>query len=439
MAGGGRVRLSWGRVPTDPPRTVLAPSSRSAPIDWRQDGTALGYGLGRSYGDSCLNTGQTLISTRWLDRLIAFDESSGSLTCEAGVTLKSILEFALPRGWFLPTTPGTQFVTLAGAIANDVHGKNHHAAGSIGHHVERFELLRSDGSRVEVDRVSQPALFAATVGGLGLTGFISEATLRLRPVPGPWIEQTVRRFRSLAEFFEVDAELKPGFEHTVAWVDCAASATQRGRGIYMAGNHADLAGPARRSRGLTMPVQPPFSLVSHVTLRAFNSLYFNRPLPSGPHRIHYAPFFYPLDSIRHWNRMYGPRGFFQFQCVLPPGEAMRALTRLLERIAASGAGSFLAVLKTFGARAAEGILTFPRPGTTLALDFPNRGEETSRLFRSLEDVVTEAGGALYPAKDSHMTPTAFRAGYPGWQSMLPHVDPRCSSNFWRRVKGDEQA
>ena len=355
------------------------------------------------------------------------------MTCEAGVTLQSIVTFALPRGWFLPTTPGTQFVTLGGAIANDVHGKNHHAAGSFGHHVERMELIRSDGSRLPVDRKSCPDLFAATVGGLGLTGFITQATLRLRKVQGPCIEQTLCRFRSLAQFFEIDAQLKPSFEHTVAWVDCTAAGSQRGRGIYMAGNHAAQSLVAQPPRRLAVPIQPPFSLVNKLTLRAFNALYFNRPLPSGPHLVHYAPFFYPLDSILNWNRMYGPRGFYQFQCVIPPTDSERALLKLLDLIAAARSGSFLAVLKTFGARTSEGILSFPRPGTTLALDFPNHGEATDSLFREMEDVVVEAGGALYPAKDAHMTAAAFRAGYPRWEAMLPHLDPRFSSNFWRRV------
>ena len=431
----GTARLSWGRVPAAAPRRIVAPVSRSAPVDWPSEGTVLGYGLGRSYGDSCLNSGQTLVCSRWLDRLIAFDAGSGALTCEAGVSLEQILGFSLPRGWFLPTTPGTQFVTLGGAIANDVHGKNHHAAGSIGHHVDSLELLRSDGSRIRVSRVDTPALFAATVGGLGLTGFITEATLRLRKVRGPWIEQTVRRFRSLEEFFEVDAQLKPSFEHTVAWVDCVAPRGQLGRGLYMAGNHTDDAGAAPARRRLAMPVQAPFSLVGRLTLRAFNALYFNRPLPRGPHRVHYQPFFYPLDAILDWNRIYGPRGFYQFQCVVPPAESRRALTKLLQLIAASGAGSFLAVLKTFGQLASEGILSFPRPGTTLALDFPNHGQATDRLFRSMEEVALEAGGALYPAKDAHMTAAAFRAGYPRWEAMLPHIDPRVSSNFWRRVTG----
>jgi FAD/FMN-containing dehydrogenase len=295
-------------------------------------------------------------------------------------------------------------------------------------------LWRSDGSRLTVDREHAPALFAATVGGLGLTGLVATATVRLKPVPGPWLEQRIVRFRSLNEFWDVDAKLRPAHAYTVAWVDCVASSKERGRGIYMAANHAEIGSRRpRRRRPMRIPLDPPFSLVGALSLRAFNWLYYHRPRPLELHPVHYEQTFYPLDNVLEWNRIYGPRGFFQFQCVVPPEASRSALARLLELIAARGTGSFLAVLKTFGERASDGILSFPRPGTTLALDFPDQGERTRTLFREMEAVVVDSGGAMYPAKDALMSATAFRAGFPRWTLMREHLDPRFSSHFARRV------
>ena len=435
-----RVRMSWGRLPFPPPARELTVNSRSAALalepaaSWQM--SWLPYGNGRSYGDSCLNGGAGVIRTRGLDKLIAWDAQRGVLECEAGVMLQDIIGFALPQGWFVPVTPGTQFVTVGGAIANDVHGKNHHAAGSFSRHVRSFELLRSNGERLPVDRDVQPSLFAATVGGLGLTGLLTRATLQLKRVPGPTLLETKRRFRSFDEFFAVDAELRATHEYTVAWIDCVAPAGERGRGIYGAANHVE--GPAMQGAGRArrVPVDPPVSLVGPLSLRLFNAAYFRQPLAEGPRRVDYRPFFYPLDGIEEWNRIYGPRGFFQFQCVLPPEGARASLPRLLEVIARDGSGSFLAVLKTFGELPSEGLLSFARPGTTLALDFANRGDATRRLIAELEAIVIAARGALYPAKDALMSPEAFRASYPRWQAMHAVIDPAFSSQFWRRVTAD---
>jgi FAD/FMN-containing dehydrogenase len=428
------ARLSWGRVPHPPPRHVVEPLSRSWSLELRPDLTYLPYGNGRSYGDSCLNPTLGVISTRRLDRFIAWDAQNGILTCEGGALFADIIRFAMPQGWFLPVTPGTKFVTVGGAIANDVHGKNHHVAGTFGQHVDAIQLLRSDGNRSETARNSGADRFTATIGGLGLTGLIAEATLRLKPVHGPWLEQQIVRFRSLEQFFEIDAKLRPRHEYTVAWVDCTATGDSSGRGLYMAANHIDLAGASRGGRSrLRIPLDPPVSLVGALSLRAFNWLYYHRPRPRDRHRIHYEQIFYPLDSVLEWNRIYGPRGFFQFQCVVPPAASRSALGDLLILIARHRAGSFLAVLKTFGDQRSEGFLSFPRPGTTLALDFPDLGETTRRLFSEMEAVVIQHGGALYPAKDGLMSSTAFKAGFPAWEQMREHIDPRFSSQFARRV------
>lgn len=432
------ARLSWGRLPFAAPVHIVRPASRSQPLALHRGTSYLPFGNGRTYGDACLNPDQGLIDARGLDRFIDWDREGGRLTCEAGVLLADILRLVLPHGWFLPVVPGTQLITVGGAIANDVHGKNHHVDGCFGHHVECLELLRSDGSRRRIDRTDQPQWLAATVGGLGLTGLIVSATLRLKRVAGPMIAQTLQRFRALEEFFEVDAQLRSRHDYTVAWIDCIAPARQRGRGLYMAGNFAAAAPAAgRRSGGLRVPFDPPLSLVGSASLRAFNFAYFHLPRPTGVHLVDPQKFFFPLDRVQEWNRIYGPRGFFQFQCALPPSTMREGLRELLGLIARRGVGSFLAVLKTFGDRPSEGILSFPRPGATLALDFPNQGEPTRRLFAEMEAAVLAAGGAFYPAKDALMTPAAFRASYPRWREMLSFIDPAFSSNFWRRVTRDE--
>jgi FAD/FMN-containing dehydrogenase len=352
--------------------------------------------------------------------------------------LAEIINLVLPQGWFLPVTPGTRFVTVGGAIANDVHGKNHHRTGSFGHHVLSFELLRSDGSRRACTSESdEDGWFSATVGGLGLTGLITHAQLQLRRVPGPLLESENIRLGSLDEFFSISRASADTHEYSVAWIDCLASGRARGRGHFTRADHAaQAAGERPNSPGgaLAIPFTPPVSLVNRLTLRPFNTLYYRRQLPRTRRSAsHLLPFFYPLDGISEWNRMYGPAGFLQYQCVLPPATAADGVDALLAEIARSGTGSFLAVLKEFGNQPSRGLLSFPRPGTTLALDFPNRGPEVFRLLDRLDHIVDEAGGALYPAKDARMSATSFRRAYARVNDFLPYLDPRFSSGFWRRV------
>lgn len=424
---------SWGRHPTAQ-QTLVALHDRTAPLpDF--EGSALPYGNGRSYGDSCLNDRGTLLRTRGLDRFIAFDAERGVLRCEAGVLLADILALVRGRGWFLPVTPGTKYVTVGGAIANDVHGKNHHVAGCFSRHVLGFELLRSDGSRLHCSPTDNAAWFAATVGGLGLTGLVTWVELQLKRVRGPYLNCETHRFGHLREFFALSEASEPDYEYTVAWVDCTARGSALGRGHFIRANHAPTAeGPAPPRRRLRVPVTPPVCLVNGASLRVFNALYYHRQRRPVAHALcHYEPYFYPLDAIGEWNRLYGPRGFFQYQCVVPPQASEAAITELLQRIAAGGDGSFLAVLKVFGQQPSAGILSFPRPGTTLALDFPNKGEATLALLDRLDDVVAAAGGAVYPAKDARLSAARFRRYFPQWESMQPYLDPRFSSSFWRRV------
>jgi FAD/FMN-containing dehydrogenase len=418
---------SWGNLPYAPPSRQRRLFDRAAALPACD--SMLAWGNGRSYGDSCINSGGELLETRGLDRYLAFDAANGVLRAEAGVLLDDVIRTFLPRGWFLPVTPGTRFVTLGGALANDVHGKNHHVAGTFGCHVTRFELLRSDGSRRECSPGENAELYAATIGGLGLTGLVTWVELQLRRVPGPAIALDNHRFHGLDEFFALNAEAERTHEHVVAWIDCVASAP---RGILMAGNHGEGAVPPAPTFSPAVPMTPPFSLINRASLAAFNTAYFHRPLPVRQ-TVHCLPFFYPLDNLLHWNRVYGRRGFYQYQCAVPKGVEREATAALLDAIRKSGQGSFLAVLKTFGEVASPGMLSFPLPGANLALDFPNDGVATLALFERLDSIVSDAGGRLYPAKDARMPGALFRAGYPRWQEFSQYVDPKFSSNFWRRV------
>ncbi len=439
-----QVFTSWGRV-TPGPHEALGLSGRHQPLPLPEgEGKVLPYGNGRSYGDSNLNPGGALLQGAQLDRFISFDAATGVLRCEAGVLLHDIIKLVLPQGWFPPVTPGTQFVTVGGAIANDVHGKNHHAAGSFGNHVLGFELLRSDGSRRWCSPIDEPAWYAATIGGLGLTGLITCAEIQLRRVANPFMDSETVRFRNLGEFFELSQASERDFEYTVSWIDCAFTGQRLGRGLFNRANHAPAVldtrlVPPKLTGGVVeaarrVPLTPPISLINPLSLKAFNTLYFNKQVGDVVRSLqHYRPFFYPLDALLEWNRIYGPRGFYQYQCVVPHGQAYAATAELLDTIARSGQGSFLAVLKQFGEPASRGMLSFPTPGTTLALDFPNTGPRVHKLFTALDDIVRKAGGRLYVAKDGRMGTELFKAGYPRLQEFLPHIDPRFSSGWWRRV------
>lgn len=429
---------SWGRFPAVP--------QTPHPCHWRGEtgallravgmhhGSTLPFGNGRSYGDSCLADSGHVLCMRPLDRFISIDWDSGLLCAEAGVTLGEILALAIPRGWFLPVTPGTQYVTLGGAVANDVHGKNHHVRGTFGCHVRRLVLARSDRDDCDCSATKNADLFNATIGGLGLTGVIKTVTLQLIPVRSSIIDTLSVRFDSLAEFFALSAELDPLHEYSVSWIDCTARGAAMGRGVFSAGNHAITGGLAvANARRRSVPFTPPLSLVNAVSLRGFNWAYFHAHAAGRRNgRTPHEPFFYPLDRLLYWNRLYGPRGFQQYQCVIPDATAEDAIAHLLRAISASGGGSFLAVLKRCGGIRSPGLLSFPLPGVSLALDFPQNGQ-LATLLRRLDDIAREAGGRLYPAKDAHMTGADFRHFYPRWEEVEALRDPALLSRFWARV------
>jgi FAD/FMN-containing dehydrogenase len=428
---------SWGRYSQSSPAQILPLSWVSEIPDFnRYSRPVLAYGKGRSYGDSCLNDGGVLLDTTGLDRFIRFDVDNGILRCEAGVTLQSVLRLILPAKWFLPVTPGTQFVTVGGAIANDVHGKNHHRAGSFGCHVHRFELLRSDRGKVLCSREHNEDLFEATIGGLGLTGLILWVEFQLKRVPGPWIDSEQIRFSGLEEFFELSAASDESYEYTVAWLDCISTGKRLGRGMFMRGNHSTTRREDARVRRAAQSVygfDPPEILISRPTIRAFNWMYFHRQLRRiRRNTVHFERFFYPLDQIADWNRLYGRRGFLQYQFVVAY-EKREAVREILTLLANSREVCTLSVLKVFGEVRSPGLLSFPRPGVTLALDFPFQGQSTLDLCEHFDQVVKRNAGAVYPAKDARMSSESFQTYFPRWTEFSSFLDPRFGSDFWRRV------
>lgn len=404
--------------------------------DWEDP--VLPYAYGRSYGDSCQNDEGILLLTKRLRHFLAFDEQHGILRCESGVSIADILETFVPRGWFPPVTPGTKHVSIGGAIANDVHGKNHHRAGTFGCHVLQFELLRSNGERLRCSPHEHSGLFQATIGGLGLTGIILWADIQLKPIHNAYMDIERMRFSSLDEFFALTVDSDRSFEYTVAWLDCLAGPRRLGRGIFMRGNHAIgdqvPSRPVDSTPRLTIPFDAPACLLNRYTLKLFNTLYFHHQAPDPEQgREFYETFFYPLDRVEHWNRIYGTRGFLQYQCVIPTQHERDGIRELLTLINHARQGSFLGVLKKFGDIPSPGLLSFPRPGTTFALDFPFVGEETLSLFNKLDEVVRQYGGAVYPAKDARMSAEDFQTYFPQWRTYCQYKDPKFSSNLWRRT------
>lgn len=426
---------AWGRLKPHQGDVLFFDKEKPAHI-FNASESVVAYGMGRSYGDQCLNQQGAICVTQALNRFISFDEQTGVLRCEAGVLLKEINELTIPRGWMLPVTPGTQFVTVGGAIANDVHGKNHHVMGSFGHHVLELSLHRSTGEHIVCSATNHSEWFRATIGGFGLTGVIDEAVLKLRPVKGPWMQTESIAYDSLEAFYQLSDASESQWEYTVSWIDCTSPT--HARGIFMRGNHSEAttAWPARIKSPSTVPMTPPISMINRLSLKPFNTLYYHRHrLNRGIRESFYVPFFYPLDNILKWNRIYGPRGFFQYQVAIPHRVRLEAIAEMLKAIASSGQGSFLAVLKTFGEKAGAGLMSFPFHGATLALDFSHQGEATFKLFERLDAIVTEANGRIYLAKDARMSSALFASAYPNLDEFLNYRDPGISSDMSRRLLG----
>jgi FAD/FMN-containing dehydrogenase len=425
------MKLSgWGNYPRLQTALMRASNPADATRAIARSSSLIGRGNGRSYGDAAINPAMTL-SMLPLDRMIAFDAENGILTCESGVLLADIIEHFVPLGWFVPVTPGTKFVTVGGMAASDVHGKNHHGAGTFGDHITAIELALADGRTLRCGPDENADLFAATKGGMGLTGVILAVSFRLMPIESIFIRRETLRAANLAEVMAMFEESQQ-WTYSVAWIDCLARGASLGRSLLYRGEHAKRGElppglspqlhPVRRKK-LRLPFDFPGFALNRWTVRAFNELYYRNGRP-GFDFIDYDRYFYPLDALLDWNRLYGRSGFVQYQCVLPKSVGLAGMTALLEHIAQAGIGSFLAVLKLFGHHG-DGMLSFPMEGYTLALDFP-AGRQTFALIAELDRLVSKKGGRIYLAKDACSNGEVLRAGYPRlpeFQAIRERYDP----------------
>jgi FAD/FMN-containing dehydrogenase len=428
---------SWGRLTSLPHNQFILNSPENVIDIISQNKPGLAYGNGRSYGDVCLNAKGNLWLTNRLNHFIEFSEKTGVITCEAGVLLKEIQELTVPRGWMLPVTPGTQLVTIGGAIANDIHGKNHHVYGSFGDHILEIKLARTNGEIIECTPKKNKGLFYASIGGIGLTGIILQASIKLRRVSGPWLDTESIPFYSLSEFFKLADQSESEWEYTVSWIDCLS---KKGlKGIFLRANHNHIQNqeqPYKKSKELKLTFVPPISLINQFSLKPFNKIYFELNQWNSDKKITYfETFFYPLDNILEWNKIYGPKGFFQYQCLIPVESRYDAINSILNEISKSNEGSFLSILKTFGNKSSLGMLGFAGPGVTLALDFPNHNKRTLKLLERLDCIVEEAKGKIYLAKDARMSQKFFKASYPQLNKFLKYKDPSITSSLSKRLIG----
>lgn len=425
---------------------VMATEIRSENLERASEGMVLSRGLGRSYGDASLPPidRPQVLNTTLADRVIHFDRETGLFRAEAGFSLAQLNQVFRPQGWFTPVTPGTQFVTLGGMVAADVHGKNQHQDGNFGHHVTALKMRVADGRVLECSPTQHRDLFTATIGGMGLTGHILEVECKLHRIPSQWIWQESRRIHNVDAFEEALTTAAPNWPCTMGWIDGLTRGPTMGRGVMMCGrwasaDEAPLEPPAARLRP-AIPFNFPQWLLNRLTIRAFNALYYRKqfqPMSSG--FVHPDSFFYPLDAIRSWNRMYGKPGFTQYQCVLPREAGLGASRRVLEVLTSGGGASFLCVIKDFG-QDGVGVLSFPRPGITLALDIPIR-DNTQALVDALNEQVIAEGGRIYLAKDSFTRPEHFRAMEPRlteFEEIRNRWDPqrRFRSALSVRILGD---
>ena len=437
-----KLLSGWGRYPVQ--ICELERPERYADLRPTTD-TLIARGQGRSYGDASLNENGRVMLTERIDRMLELDVKQGILKAEAGVTLADILPVIVKQGWFLPVTPGTKSVSLGGCVASDVHGKNHHHDGGFSEHVLSIVLILADGSYKSCSATENSELFWATVGGMGLTGIISEVTLKLMPIQTAKIMVTNHAASNLKHLFQLLQNPTLDDSYSVAWIDCLAKGEQLGRGIAMFGHHASttectdvqrLQSKAKSSR--TLPFDFPSWVLNPLSISLFNKLYyFKESRKKLPFLNDYDSYFYPLDGIKQWNRMYGKRGFLQYQCVIPEATALSGMTALLQELSASSRSSFLAVLKRFGTEG-KGLLSFPMPGFTLALDLPIRDKGLFSLLDKLDRIVLEHGGRVYLAKDARLSAESFKAMYPRHEEFLKlkqSIDPahRFSSSLSRRL------
>lgn len=446
-ATGSRALTGWGRTnPTVAEVESVPPPALAGTLSRAGSRGALVRGLGRSYGDAAQNAGGLVVTLDDGDSTSLVDDASGTVTVPAGRSLDALLRQLVPAGWFVPVTPGTRFVTVGGAIASDIHGKNHHVDGSFGDHVLSLRLLTADGEVHDLGPDSD--LFLATVGGMGLTGVILDATIRLLPIETSLMSVDTTRIPDLDTLFSSMSEGDETFRYSVAWIDLMAKGRQLGRSVLTRGDHATLDQLDARAAAAPLdygprqllsvpPVVPPMGVLNRATVGAFNELWFRKsPRRRVGELQTIANYFHPLDLVGSWNRLYGARGMVQYQFVVPFG-AEEALREVIERLADSGVTSFLAVLKRFGS-ASRAPLSFPFPGWTLALDVPSASGGLAELLHGLDRLVLDAGGRHYFAKDACTTREAVERGYPRldeWKAVRRRVDPTCrwQSDLGRRL------
>lgn len=430
---------SWGRYPQAHHTSAASPEWTSQLAEaMRSQETVLAYGLGRSYGDVCLNDGGSLIRMHRYAHILSFDRTSGVLRAEAGLSIAEMLSVVVPAGWFTPVTPGTKFVTLGGAVANDVHGKNHHKVGTFGRHVRAFELLRSDGTRHICSPTENIELYRATIGGMGLTGIITWVELQLTPIISRMIEEQSIKARSLQEVVDLTEAADAEWDYTVSWVDVMASGDSLGKGILLRGRFATTSdGTLQKPPSkplLSIPVDGPEWLLSNPTIGVFNTLWYHKQIGREHQRmVDIEPFFYPLDAIGNWNRLYGKRGMLQYQCVVPMHDGVATMKSIIRELQHGSVASFLAVVKKFGNHESPGFMSFPKPGLTLTLDMPNSGRALFDALDRCDDIVASVGGRVYAAKDARIRGERFIGMYENYHDFVRYIDPRCSSSFWRRI------
>lgn len=443
-----RMISGWGRYPVED-CLVYRPDRRhelESIVTAAPEASLVARGLGRSYGDAALNGDGAVVSSVRMNRLVDFDAESGVLHCEAAVTLAEIIDVFLPKGFFFPVTPGTKTISIGGAIAADVHGKNHHCDGTLSQHLLEFHLMTASGDVLRCARDENPDIFWATIGGMGLTGIVLDARIRLKPVETAYLRTRTEQTRDLDDTLSRMTETDAQFSYSVAWVDCLASGSSLGRSILLRANPAsrEALPEALRARPFAYRSRPrpavPFDFPSlalnRVSMKLFNTAFYHSHR-DGERLDDADHFFYPLDAIPNWNRIYGKRGVLQYQALLPTASAASGLSELLELISREAGGSFLAVLKSMGA-ANDAPLSFPHPGMTLSLDFPYTGPNLIAHLNRLDDLVVRSGGRVYLAKDSCLRPEHVRAMYPRLDEFLEvksRIDPdrRFDSSLARRL------
>ncbi len=408
----------------------------------REQAKAIPRGMGRSYGDSSLS--DTVVSTLQHNCILDFDSNNGVVTVESGVVLSELLEIIIPKGWFMPATPGTRYVTIGGMVASDVHGKNHHCDGSFGRHIKQLTLLTGDGEKLLCSSTDNSELFYATIGGMGLTGIILEITFSLLAIDTAYIRQESIRVKNIHEAMEV-FEASEDWTYSVAWIDCIAKGDSLGRSIIMRGEHAATSEldiqQSKKPLQLTpkkkrsVPFNFPSFALNPISIKLFNNLYY-RKVPAGTTKeiIDYNTFFYPLDALLNWNRIYGKAGFVQYQFVLPKETSKEVMPEILKHIADAGSGSFLAVLKLFG-KEDKGLLSFPREGYTLALDFPATSA-TFTLLNKLDEIVHQAEGRIYLTKDSRLQARWMKSGYEHLSTFQKVRQQNDKNNLFRSLQSD---